>query len=97
MKKITELLGLCAAACVGLVFALDSPLTSDPKSLCEKEMCFLTADGKVKYEKEFNCKFKECHLANGEDIFRWAIGKKETGSAYGYDTPDENPCNASNQ
>lgn len=96
MKKIIGLLGLCAAACFGLVFALDSPSTSDPKSPCEKEICFLTADGKVKYEKEFNCKFKDCHLANGEDIFRWAIGKKETGN-FGYDAPDSNPCNAANK
>jgi hypothetical protein len=57
----------------------------------------LTPHGKVEYEKKYDCKFKECYPANGEDIFRWAIGKKETGSTYGYDKPDENPCNAGNQ
>lgn len=97
MKRIQVLIGLCAAVSIGLAFALSPASTSDPKTPCEKEICFLTADGKVKYEKQFNCKFKDCHLANGEDIFRWAIGKKETGGApYYYDTPDENPCNAGN-
>lgn len=95
MRKIIGLVGLCIAG-IGVVFALDSPSTTHPKSLCEKEICFMTPTGKVQYEQKFNCQFKDCHLANGEDIFRWAIGKKETGN-FGYDMPDSNPCNAANK
>ncbi|MEO1766226.1 hypothetical protein [Thiobacter aerophilum] len=87
---------LAVTAWFGIAQALDAISSVAPKSPCEKEICFITPKGKVQYEKEFDCKFKDCHLANGEDIFRWAIGKKETGSSYGYDTPDENPCNAGN-
>jgi hypothetical protein len=90
-------LGMTVIAWFGMARALESLSAVPPKSLCEQQLCFLTPHGKVEYEKKYDCKFKDCHLANGEDIFRWAIGKKETGSTYGYDTPDENPCNASNQ
>lgn len=89
-------MGMVVVAWFGVARALESLSTTQPKSPCEKELCFLTPHGKVEYEKKYDCTFKDCHLANGEDIFRWAIGKKETGSIYGYDKPDENPCNASN-
>ncbi|MFZ5573638.1 MAG: hypothetical protein ACOY5S_00395 [Pseudomonadota bacterium] len=96
-RKTFALIALAVIAWFGIAQALDGIGIIAPKSPCEKRLCFLTPHGKVEYEKEYDCKFKDCHLANGEDIFRWAIGKKETGSTYGYDEPDENPCNAGNQ
>lgn len=96
MKVIKGFIGLLAVACFGgLAFGLDTLFTSDPKTPCERQLCFNNPTDKKKFEKEFDCKFKDCHLANGEDIFRWAIGKKETG-VYGYNAPDSNPCNAEN-
>ena len=95
-QKIVAL-GLAAIAWFGMARAT-APLSAAPsKSHCEEQLCFLTPDGKLEHEKKYDCKFQDCHLANGEDIFRWAIGKKETGgSPYRYDTPDENPCTGDN-
>lgn len=82
-------------------------MSSDPSALqkllgpttqekCIAQICFINAQGRLEYETRNNCTFVgNCHLANGEDIFRWAIGKKETGS-YGYNAPDSNPCNKDN-
>lgn len=96
-RKTFAFIALAVIAWFGIAQALDGIGIVAAKSPCETRLCFLTPHGKVEYEKEYDCKFKDCHLANGEDIFRWAIGKKETGSTYGYDEPDENPCNAGNQ
>ena len=81
----------------GTARGMESISVAPSKSHCEEKLCFLTPHGKIEYEKRYECKFKDCHMANGEDIFRWAIGKKETGgSPYHYDTPDENPCTKDN-
>jgi hypothetical protein len=105
MKIKQYLLSLSCIILVGisfLVFATCDPSISSCASgtalpACTGGGCFPTAAAKHAYEVSHNCTFATgtCHLANGEDIFRWAIGKRESG-VFGYSTPDVNPCNAGN-
>ncbi len=90
-------LGIVTIAWFGMAYAIESLSETPAKSHCEEQLCFLTHDAKTEYEMKYDCNFKDCHLANGEDIFRWAIGKKETGGPpYRYEEPDENPCSRDN-
>lgn len=75
---------------------LENLLNPTSQEKCIAQICFTNAQNRIEYGTRNNCTFAgNCHVANGEDIFRWAIGKKETG-IYGYSTPDSNPCNQGN-
>jgi hypothetical protein len=106
MKIKQYLLSLSCIILVGisfLVFATCDPSISSCASgtalpACTGGGCFPTAAAKHAYEVSHNCTFATgtCHLANGEDIFRWAIGKRESG-VFGYSAPDVNHCDTGNK
>ncbi|MES2408649.1 MAG: hypothetical protein V4528_15170 [Pseudomonadota bacterium] len=76
---------------------LQKLLNPTTQEKCIARICFINAQKRLEYETRNNCTFVgNCHPANGADIFRWAIGKKETGNL-GYDAPDSNPCNKDNE